>query len=58
MTGSRLRKQCVAVPDSTVLVVCYERNMDTHDVSQLELVGHTFVTVWDYPGGKRLPIYR
>ena len=55
MTGHRLREQCVAVPDKTVLVVCYERDLGSQaqDVSQLELVGHAFATVWDYPGGKR-----
>jgi hypothetical protein len=57
MTGHRLREQCVAVPDSTVLVVCYERDLDSQAQDVLELVGHAFATVWDYHGGKHSPIY-
>lgn len=45
MNGRRLRDQCVGAPESTVLVVCYERDLETPDVSRLELVGHAFVTV-------------
>ena len=52
MSGPRLRKQCVAVPDSTVLVTCYQQVKDT---DELELVGHAFATAWDYDGGNIFP---
>ena len=55
MSGAKLRKQCVAVPDSTVLVVCYQPTQGHHESGGLELVGHAFATVWDYDKGKCLP---
>ena len=47
MTGSRLRTQCVSVPEKTVLVTCM-----LHD----ELVAHAFASVWTFEHGN-LPIY-
>jgi hypothetical protein len=57
MSGSKLRKQCVAVPNSTVLVTCYHQpNMALHpDTGERKLVGHVFATVWDYDGGNFFP---
>ena len=55
MSGAKLRKQCVAVPNSTVLVVCYQPTQGHHESGGLELVGHAFATVWDYDNGKCLP---
>ena len=55
MSGAKLRKQCVAVPDSTVLVVCYQPTQSHHECGRLELVGIAFVTVWDYDNSKCLP---
>ena len=45
LSTSKLRKQLLSVPQNTVLVVCYQGG-------RLELVGHAFVTAWDYDGGK------
>jgi hypothetical protein len=55
MSGARLRKQCVAVPNSTVVVVCYQPTQGHHESDGLELVGHAFATVWDYDNGTCLP---
>ena len=55
MSGAKLCKQCVAVPDSTVLVVCYQPTQGHHESGGLELVGQAFATVWDYDNGKCLP---
>jgi len=52
MSGARLRKQCVAVPGSTVLITCYQQpNLALHDAGNAKLVGHVFATVWEYDGG-------
>jgi len=42
MSASKLRDQCLASADSTV-VTCHENDI---------LVGHAFATTWDYNGGK------
>ena len=55
MSGAKLRKQCMAVPDSTVLVVCYQPTQGHHESGRLGLVGHAFATVWDYDNSKCLP---
>jgi len=57
MTSSRLRKELVAAPDSTALVVCYQRSSDLQDDDEGEQIGHAFAAAWAYDGGKRLPIY-
>ena len=55
MTGAKLHKQCVAVPNSTVLVVWYQPTQGHHESGRLELIGHAFVMVWNYDTGKCLP---
>ena len=45
MSGAKLHKQCVAVSDSTALVVCYQPTQGHHESGGLELVGHAFATV-------------
>ena len=48
MSGPKLRKQCVTVSDSTVLVTCYQQlepNTVRDDDTKLKLVGHAFTTV-------------
>ena len=54
MSGPRLRKQCVAIPDNTVLVTCYlqPNASQGHQDLGLRLVGHAFATAWDFDGGK------
>ncbi|KAG1731980.1 uncharacterized protein EDB91DRAFT_1152670 [Suillus paluster] len=42
MTGSKLRSQCVSIPDHTVLVTCFQHE---------KLVGHAFASVWSFEGG-------
>jgi len=39
MTGSRLKAQCLNIPEKTVLVTCHQDG---------NLIGHAFATVWDY----------
>jgi hypothetical protein len=56
MSGRKLREQCVSNPQNTVLIVCYERIPYANDTNDLELVGHAFATVWDYPGGTQSSI--
>jgi len=51
MSGSRLHKQCVATPDKTVLVTCYQQSNPAYGAGDIKLVGHVFATVWDYDGG-------
>lgn len=48
MSGHKLRQQCLVVPESTVLVVCYRRGhwQEQQDPNELELFGHVFATVW------------
>jgi len=48
MTSKKLRAQCLSVPESTVLVTCYEHQ---------NLVGHAFATVWNYQGGLTFDLY-
>lgn len=43
MAGSKLRTQCVSVPEKTVLVTCFQHE---------QLVGHAFASVWDFEDGK------
>ena len=47
MSGARLWKQCVAVPERTVLTICYQQPNLGND----KLVGHAFTTIWEYDGG-------
>lgn len=42
MAGSKLRTQCVSIPDQTVLVTCFHHQ---------QLVGHAFASVWSFDGG-------
>ena len=56
MAGSKLRTQCVSIPDKTVLVTCFRNE---------QLIGHAFASVWDFEHGKststlaryRIPIF-
>lgn len=51
MSGLRLRKQCVSIPEKTVLVACYQTPIVANQQHRRKLVGHAFATVWDYNGG-------
>lgn len=51
MSARRLREQCVAVPNSTILVVCYGSKKTGQGLDDVELVGHAFASVWDFNGG-------
>jgi hypothetical protein len=44
MTGSRLRTQCVSMPEKTVLVTCFRVDQELGQ----QLIGHAFASVWDY----------
>jgi hypothetical protein len=48
MTGSRLRNQCVSIPDHTVLVTCFQHE---------QLVGHAFASVWPFEGGTSICVF-
>ena len=42
MNAKKLRSQCIANPEKSVLVTCFNGE---------QLVGHAFATVWDFEGG-------
>ncbi|OAX31111.1 hypothetical protein K503DRAFT_750862 [Rhizopogon vinicolor AM-OR11-026] len=44
MSDSRLRPQCLSLPEKTVLVTCSW----TDGTMGTQLIGHAFATVWDY----------
>lgn len=48
MTGSKLRSQCVSIPEKAVLVTCFQHK---------RLIGHAFASVWEFDEGMSMCIH-